>query len=365
MKKPFILLTLLFCAAITQAQFILDTNLSKTNTAPPSFSWQKQLENTFFKQFPRQKPWQVALFLGVELRPTKETIQELQDQMQKGTLNRAAVLSFSQQDNQHQPVPTLYILSSQAQGTRVERISLPKDSSAKELMVELFSSLQPSPYLYTAVIINGRGDGNLIRYSDDKFLRLSELTTTLQEAQLYVDVLDMQACYMGSAWGVYQLAESDQVHYAIVSSQLKRGSRQSMYYRLLKHLHLPPQQAALAAHQNLPRTINFAGDRETHNSLVLDVSELKIPFQNWINEKQIPPLSANWHALLDVLRTQNTPAALALYDALEKATLAQWCFDAETHTFYNTYIPVQSSCIRGVSVNPDSLDYLFFPPAKS
>lgn len=341
MKKFVIFITCLLCASLSYAQ----QNL---------FQWSNPQINSWTESFSLQKPWQAALFLGTELRPTDETLQTLQTQIEQGHLKLATVISFSSEKQAQTNTARLYILSEHlGQVIRTER-TFPPNTPTAVLVEALLAPLQANANLYTALLINGRGDGSLIKYAQDDILLISDITRRLSAHHLYVDVLDLQACHMGSAFTIKQLAQSGQIHYAIVSSELRRGSSQVMYYRLLNHFDTEPLQAALVAHEELTNVMDFSKDKKTHNSLVLNLSDLKIPFDKW-HISCTNHISRGWHSFNDFLQEQNSPAARQLAQALTNATLSQWCFSAKTHTLYKDIIPPESGCINGININPQTL----------
>lgn len=319
----------------------------------PVFATDKFSKNFFSAYAPSfRTPWQAALFLGEELRPTEETLQTIQKQMEQGYLQTASVLSFAPEKD---GTAHLYILSTyQGQVSLTEKI-FAADTPLPTLLEALFQPLQANGY-YTALLVNARGDGSLMRYANERILVISKLISSIQTARIYIDVLDLQACHMGSAFIVNKLAQSKKIHYAIVSSELRRGSHKFPYYSLLNHFDKNPLEAALAAHQELPQVIDMTHDHVTHNSLVLDMLPLQQLFTSWLqstNRKTVLP--PGWHSFTSLLHQQNTPAAQQLAAALEQATLSQWCFSAHTHTLYQNEIPAESGCIKGLNINPETL----------
>ena len=307
-----------------------------------------------------QKPWQAALFLGTELRPTEETLQVLQKQIQQGTLRQASVLSFAKQDGDPTGTAYLYILNEKDNISIEPKHIFPPDTPLPILLHALFVPLQATNDLYTALIINGRGDGSVIKYADDQFLLVSDITRQLIAHRLYVDVLDLQACHMGSVFAIRQLVQDSRIHYAIVSSELRRGSKQTLYYRLLNHFDKTPKQAALNAHLEFAQITDFSNDKSTHNSMVLDLSKLQQPFESWLSKPFIAFLEPGWHSLQEVLLTQPGHTAQDLAATLEKSIISQWCYSSQMHTLYKEKIPMESGCIDGINIRQDML-YSLWP----
>ena len=318
-----------------------------------------QLQAQFEKYTALQKPWQAALFLGEELRPTQETLQSLEMQIKQGYLHTASVLSFKSGNNEPAGTIHLYVLSGDEKKILHHTQTFPADTPQQVLLEALFSPLQNDSRFYTALLINGRGDGTFIEYPKHRLLSLPDLVRALKKYHLYIDVLDLQACRMGSAFAVNQLAQSSRVHYAIVSSELRRGSRKVMYYRLLNHFDKSPLQAALAAHHELPNAADFSVDTSTHNSIVIDISHLKKPFENWMRTlTAADAVPFGWTEFYRFLQTQNTPPARQLAHALQTAIQAQWCFSAQTKNLYQDTIPPESDCINGLNINRENLHNL-------
>ena len=355
MKKLFTTLILFVMVGTVQAQGTSSLAWTNSRHTDLSVPWQKQLENVLYQQSLQQKPWQVALFLGTELRPTQETLQTLEEQLRSGTLQRAAVISFTK-NNQ----PVLYVLSAAPQQPVVIQTTLSPDTSAGELFKILLQSLHSTSSLYTALIVNGRSqDGYIVNYGDRKATTFTEIIYQLTHSNLYIDVLDLQVCHLGNALTAYQLASSGRVHYALLSSERRRGSKQHMYYRLLTHLNQPPKEAALTTVNTIPDQFDFSKDLSTHNLFLLDVSQLKIPFKNWIQD---PPnykaLQIGWNQLVDFLNIQNTLSSRQLTEALQNAILAQWCYSAPKHQLYRENIPLGSDCINGLAIDREILRLL-------
>lgn len=350
MRKYLAVLGCLLVAGALYAQRLVDNWPREEALSRLSDTFYIQLENSFRKQNSvMQKPWQAALFLGTELRPTEETLQVLKEQIGRGNLQRAAVLSFAAQGTDAPGTAYLYVLNTQQ--ARPQTRTFPPDTPLPVLVDALFAQLQNSPDLYTALIINARGNGLTMRYAGEQPLLLSDFTRPLAARRLQIDVLDLQACRMGSAYGLEQLVENRRIHYAIVSSQLRRGSPDVMYYRLLNHFDKTPREAALAAHREFAQVVDFSKDRSTHNSLVLDLSRLYEPFEKWHARPVSLLTEPGWSSFNKWLEKQHTPQATDLAEALRAALLSQWCYSSKTHTLYSENIPAESDCIDGVSVN--------------
>lgn len=315
-----------------------------------------RLDDLFHKEhIDSKKPWQAALFLGTQLRPTEETLHALKEQIRSGNLQRATVLSFAVQGTDAAGTAYLYTLYSNEGKAEMRSRSFSPDTPLAVLLDALFMPLQVSPDLYTALIINGRGDGISIRYSKGYVLLLSDLYRPLAARHLRIDVLDLQACRMGSAFAVKQMLQNGHIHYAIVSSNLRRGSRETMYYRLLNHFDKNPREAALAAHREFAEIIDFSSDKSTHNSIVLDLAILQEPFRKWTLTSPSVLLESGWHSFRDFLLGQSTSSANNLARALDEAVLDQWCYSVQTHQLYQKNIPADNDCIDGINVNREMI----------
>ena len=346
---------LFICFLLGLAQSVFAQGVLATQTpgyTARAFPWQETLDNALSQQIPQQKPWQVALFLGKELRPTEETLTTLQEQMEKGHIARAAVLSFSKENK---PILSVLFKTQAEENITLQQIPLLETSSPEEMLSMLLKELTPQAAFYTAVLVNANSpDGLVMRYANEQILLLSQVITAIKSQQIYVDVLDMQVCHMGNVFSAYQLAKSHRVHYALLSSNRRRGSKQTMYYRLLTQLDLPPQQAALAALEDLPSVENFANDRYTHNLFLLDVKKLDPFFQSWRGLTGVLSLPAHTVSFAEYLLTAPSAKVKQQAQAIEQATLAQWCYSPHTKQLHKNSFPAESECINGLSVNRET-----------
>ena len=342
MRKILLTLIALLSVSFAYAQ----GSLYNFNYSAREFStdWYQNLERSFEQSRAANKPWQVAMFLAVELRETEETLNVIKEQIQQQHLVRAAVLTFSKDST-----PNLYILTKETIQKPITPIVLDKSLSNSELIYILFKQLYPRNIYYTAVIINGHSrDGAIMRYSDDKFFFLSEFLDQINKLHLYIDVFDLQVCMLGNLYTAYKLARSANVHYALLSSHKRRGSRKQMYYYLLTQFNHTPKEAALATSQKTAEGLDFSSDHQTHNLFVLDVSKLAQPLQAWSKEINILNTPIEKTSVYDVLRSFDTPTTKTLFSALQESTFAQWCYSAKDHETYYGQFPSDSDCLNGL-----------------
>jgi len=333
MKKVLIFIICLMGAGILQAQ--------QDNMQWFSGGFTYQQNENLDKYITWKKPWQAALFLGVELRPTEETLHVLQEQIEQGYLKRATVISFTED------VPTLYILSA----SENTQITLSSEAPIEELFNQLLQPLENTSSLYTALLVNARShDGYAIRYADTKIFALSQMLQPLTESQLYIDVLDLQICHMGNLFNVYQLTTSERVRYALLSSERRRGSRQLMHYHLIRHFNDTPQEAALAASKDAIEQFDFSRDRHSHNLLVLDIKQLKSPLKQWFQLTDDDTMYTTLEHPLSEMLNEKYSFFMAdqLIKPLQQAILAQWCYSAPMHQLYQDNIPLDAGCINGL-----------------
>ncbi len=340
MKKYLIILITLFVTSVGYAQSLYDTPYLRTGVPA---NWQQNLETIFYQNVPQHKPWQVAMFLGKELRPTQETLDVIRQQIKQGNIVRAAVLSFSEE------TPVLYILSEQEN----EKIKLSKTAENAELLHALFRELTLYSSFHTALILNADSpDGVIMHYGKDGKLLLSQVLEQLEKQYLYIDVMDLQACFTGNIFNAYQLAKSERIHYILLPSDRRRGSRYQMYYYLLTQLQNDPLQTALATSQETAHLLNSSTDRKTHNLLLLDLTQLKQPLKNWIT--QLPAdfsIQPKKVSLYEVLDTHDTPQARQLKSTLRTSILTQWCYSGATHQTYTNTITPETDCLDGLSID--------------
>lgn len=356
-----------------------------------------------------ERNWQIALFLADANRPISETLKTLRYQMTTGYLKQAAVLDITprtgaavkkdKRPSQQTAYPATFYFLYMADGKPVtEKVAASSEVPANDLLEPLFHHFHKSKQTYSAAIIDSHSSGFDMFYGKEGWLDTEHVLSALQAAGLKLDVLNINACHMGSFYNLHKLAQYKNVSYLVASSDIMMGNTAKMYYTFLHQLKYAPRQAAVNTSVSIQKTYSGGADT-SYNSIVLELDNLSAPVLEWFTDygllmtagsenlqkqmlRPFDPRWGKWRSFIKILRRQIAylqeheqeisqqgrqlpqlsqdfiASGQQLLQALQKGTLTQWCYSAQYGKYFFNRIPPNIDCMDGVSVTKDQLSQL-------
>lgn len=357
------------------------------------------------KETVKPKPqWQLALFLADSTRPISETLDTLKNRIREGWVHHAVVFDITPRIDANQTpgkeiYPRIfYLLHQEEQAIAVKRWEIETSPASQKLMDVIFKNFQQDNNLYSAVIIDGHGDGFSVAFEEKNTIKPEDILTALEKNNVKLDILNLISCTMGSFYTLYHLSRYNDISYLVTASDIMIVNPNTMYYTLLNHLDKAPKEAAINTTVSARYQLDVDEDEEdASNALTVYLPGLQNTIQSWFNdfgmlfiagtetlrEKMFDVFDPLWGdrrsfkkillRQIALLKKDNTEkiswknqdlsnikdnfieSSQWLIDDLKKNTLTQWCYSAQNKEFYVDDIPKNIDCSDGVSVTQEQL----------
>jgi len=351
-----------------------------------------------------EKLWQFVVFLGAhdDNSRNRHVNRAIVRAMKRGHIARVAVLEEplpETQSTENAETAPLYVYTLQNGQVHKDTYALSRYLSVIDTVSALFSYIGNSPFkdTYLGMMINMHGTNkgmylyNLYAHGG----RISaERTLDLAKKQgLFIDVLDLESCHMGSMETLLALIKKENVHYALVSPNL--GTSIDLPHGLVREAAFSPEYVAkytlLADHSE---SMEYGSTYYTYSKALWNIPALKKPISHWISEwnqtegffnelVRSQVVEEKFVSLLRVARkiekVIGTSGDFSNRENFEKAnkelltvispkSMPQYCYSKKLDRFYSISSyerhlpPLNSDCIASVNVDVGNLVWREYKP---
>ena len=350
------------------------------------------------------KPWQFLLFLADRDRPLKETLATLRQRIQKGELMQAVVLVTPRAYNRDSlQQAELYFIYNDGEKPITKKFCTENMETIGELLDLLFSHLkESSDDFYTGMLIDAHGNGETMTYklnNEISGFSITDILEPLKEKGIKLDLLVLDSCRMSSLLTLYYLTKTNVADFLVASSDMMYSSLNTMYFHILRFLNYSPRQAAILSVNYRLRFLNFDRSWFTNNASVLELQQIREPFQNWLKAyndllnymPQVQDAVKTWfpqkdtyrslsrtierykeylqnysykmeessNPFVDEVRSEFIRTSDEFLDALRNGTLREWCYSNQENHLYqeNGNVPTyHNDCMASVNVSQYQLE---------
>ena len=354
------------------------------------------------------KPWQIFIFEGSE--ESYEQQKSMQVRIRKELLDRsimrAIVISeplLRKAPNEKNYTFPLYIYSLQNGKVKEEKVQLSRSLGRTGILDALFrfaKEVEDADF-YTGVIINVHGFEDAMVFNNregyfDTFFGVDDILYNAKEYGIFIDVLDLISCHVGSLSQMLPLIRSDVVRYVLVSSNLSVQKR-DFPPALLGNLTYGPKEAVRRSLQQEEITLSPAKNPtilltrgvDSFNLVLLEPRKLREYMRDWI--EQVYRIREYLTFEESYLKTKKGEAThVSLYHFMKKLetmveqnaeippemkrdflyanarlklkihplNVPQWCYSHPQNKFYDIAFyakevpPEESGCLHTMSVMP-------------